>query len=720
MPDSRIIRVGEGFALQVGEETLPLYGYLTYQPEKGCYEDFKKAGVRLFFCTMYAGDRGINQLSGIRPFRSGFWKGYGQYDFSELDADLRRIVGDSRPGEIFIIPRLMAEVPSWWDETNPDELCRDAHGTSLHQSFHSIKWLEDAEQMLRDLKSWLVKSGWDRYVIGFHMAAGNTEEFLRPGHRALQMTDYSRPAQEAFRAWCREKYRGDLDTLNRCWRTAYPSFDGIRIPSPARRLFAAEGDLRSEEYEAQTIDYYAFMNEGMARAAVALCAAAKRVTEHRQVIGAFYGYLAGGSESGQHAARIVFESDEVDFIASPFVYTDQRGVGIDWQLQGAADSAALHGKPWFAEADVRTCLSRPISQCMKKADPYVVRAYDGPVWWGPDTAEGSLGQMVKAFSRALTNRNAIWWFDMWGGWYAREEFMAFHRKACGLYREEMLSGKGANASETVLFLDDAFFLRVKPGGEICARQNQALWKALGYLGAPYRMYMMDDFPLVDPSGYRMAVFASCFWDGTRLAALEKWKTGDRVLAFIGPVDQSAASGIGSERFPGLEDPDRRGNTEEEWKQDSQALYFTERRQPVPSAGAAVPVRRFKVQPGDVVLDEDELGPQAILRREADCSLYADTAAVPGSGRMRLLLNAAGGQIWTDGNDVIYAGGTHIAVHAASDGVKRIHIPGKGSLINELTGEKLPGYESYTDVRMKRGETLLLRIAPMNGGEGTDG
>ena len=208
MPDSRIIRRGEAFLLEMCGQQLPLYGYLTYQPENTDYEDFKRAGIRLFFCTVYAGDRGINQLSGIRPFRQGFWKGYGQYDFSEVDADFRRIAGNSRPGEIFIIPRLMAEAPAWWDAANPDELCRDAHGTPLHQSFLSKKWLDDVEKMLFDFQRWLEESGWDRFVAGWHMASGNTEEFLRPSHRTGQMTDYSRPAQEAFRAWVKQKYAG--------------------------------------------------------------------------------------------------------------------------------------------------------------------------------------------------------------------------------------------------------------------------------------------------------------------------------------------------------------------------------------------------------------------------------------------------------------------------------------------------------------------------------
>ncbi len=710
MLDSRIIRRGEAFLLEIGGECLPMYGYLTYQPEKGEYEAFKQLGLRLFFCTVYAGDRGINQLSGVRPFREGFWKGYGQYDFSQADADLRRIAGTSRPGEIYLILRLMVEVPAWWDEANPGELSRDAHGTPLHQSFHSEKWLADVERMLFDLQAWLEESGWDRYVAGWHMAAGNTEEFLMPSHRSGQLTDYSAPAQASFRAWAKEKYRGDLAQLNRAWGHAFTSFDEVAVPSPAKRKFALHGDVRDEALEREAIDYYAFRNEGVARAAVRLCAAAKRATRRRQVIGAFYGYLTGDPESGQHASRIVFESGDVDFIASPFSYTDNRGVGIDWQLQGSADSAALHGKPWFAEADVRTCLSRPLSQCMKRADPYVSRAYDGPVWWGPDTVEGSLGQMLKAFSRVLTNNNAVWWFDMWGGWYAEPRLMDFQKKACALYRDHMLAGGSASAAEVALFMDDACFARVTPESSLSAEYSHLLFKTMGFVGAPYRLYMIEDLPLVDPAAFRMAVFAGvCEWTPERLDALRAWKGADRVLAFWGPWADAAACGVTPLTLPGTEDLVRRRAAGAEQAQNSDSLYFSDKAERQTAPEALTPVLRWRAEPGDVILDRDELGAQALLRRMADYSVYADAAVFPAEDRIRALLDAAGGQLYTCDGDVAYASGTHIAVHAASDGVKRVHVPGKGRLVNALTGEPLPGNESFADVRMKRGETLLLRV-----------
>ena len=338
------------------------------------------------------------------------------------------------------------------------------------------------------------------------------------------------------------------------------------------------------------------------------------------------------------------------------------------------------------------------------------RAYDGPVWWGPDTVEASLGQMLKAYSRVLTNNNAVWWFDMWGGWYRDPRFMDFHRKACALYREHVLAGGSRSAAETAVFMDDASFCRIKPTGSLSAMQNHLLWKTLGAVGAPYRLYMLEDLPQVDPAAFRMAVFVSvCDWTEERLRALEAWKGADRVLAFWGPWPCPAASGVEAQTFPGTEDLIRRRTEGANQAQNGDALYFSDKaeRQSVPEA--LTPVIRWTAAPGDVILEQDELGPRSLLRRGADYSVHVDAAAFPPAPRIRELLDAAGGQLYTCEGDVAYASGTHIAVHAASEGVKRIHVPGKGRLVNALTGEALPGNESFVDVPMARGETLLMRV-----------
>ena len=328
----------------------------------------------------------------------------------------------------------------------------------------------------------------------------------------------------------------------------------------------------------------------------------------------------------------------------------------------------LHGKPWFLEADVRTCLSEPIGKCMPHADPVVNRAYDGPVWLGPDTVEGSLGQMTKALARVLTHNTAVWWFDMWGGWYDHDDFRAFHKKARELYDEHSHAGGSANAAPVALFLDDAFFHRFSPI-EGYAWMYYDLCKKLGHTGTPYRLYLFDDFEAIDPATYRTAIFGPIAeWTLSKLDALRKWKTDGRMLVFLDAAntDTAPASGIrtgecGLERLPG----------------DAQIV--------TDAAGRTV----------------------SVLRRHADYSVYCTAERIPETDLLRRLILASGGQIYTFGGDAVYASGKYLAVHAASDGIKRICVPYKAELTDAFTGKIRPGNESFVDVAMKKGETLLL-------------
>lgn len=669
--ESKIIRNNEIFLLEIDGKTVPMYGYMFYQPEKASYEAFKAAGTHLFFTGVYAGDRGINQNSGIRPFRPGFWKGYDQYDFSAVEQDFRRILGNSRPGEDYLIPRLMVEPPAWWEAENPGELCRDAQGTPVHHSYCSEKWKDDTERMFEAFRDWLEESGFAPYVPGWHIACGNTEEFLRPNHHPMQYTDYSPCALRSFRLWLAKRY-DSVDDLNRVWHTAYGTFDDAQFATPAQRMFgsAANGALHDPEWEQQAIDTYTFINETNAQALIDLCTAAKRVTGGKQVIGAFFGYSTVGTEEGHHAAQMVLESDAVDFLASPFMYTDNRALGVDWGFPGSVASAMLHDKPWFLEADVRTCLSEPISRCMPDADPVVNRAYDGPVWFGPDTVEGSLGQMKKAFARVLTHNTAVWWFDMWGGWYDHPEFMKFHRAAADLYKAHSEAGGSKNAAPVALFVDDTFFNRFSPI-EGYSWMYYDLCKKLGFTGTPYQMVLLDDLAKIDPADYRLAIFGPVAeWKPSTLAALEPWKKDGRVLAFFDAAntDPSAASGVASGE-----------------------------------AG-------FERLPGDALVTTDAAGKNVtVLRRHAEYSVYCTAERTPAPDLIRRLILAAGGQVYNFDGDCVYASEKYLAVHAASDGIKRLCVPCKAALTDVFTGETLPGNESFVDVAMKKGETRILEI-----------
>lgn len=700
MLESRVVRHGAMFLFEVNGQPLPPYAYLSYQPAKADYAGFRSAGVRLFFAAVYAGDRGINQVSGIRPFRPGFWKGPGAFDFSAVEEDFRRIVGDAAPGEVYLIPRLVLELPGWWEDMHPEALCRDAQGTPLHASFSSPAWLGACTEAMEAFQAWLGTSGWHRYVIGWHLAGGNTEEFIRPLLHPMHYLDGSAPAREHFARWLRQQYR-HIAALNEAWQETYRDFDEAALPTPAQRRYALHGELRDMRLECRAIDYYRFHSEAMAEAIIALCREAKRITGGRQVMGAFYGYTVNvpNPDNGHGAASRILQSDAVDFLASPFTYMDNRAQGVDWPPQGAVDSAHLHGKPWFLEADVRTHLSRPLGECMAFANPIANDHYDRPVWWGPDTEAGALGQMGKAFARVLAGGTAVWWFDMWGGWYDTPALMAFQQQAEALYREACLGAAAKPAAQIAVFLDEALYADLQPDGVAAHTVVYRFLRQLGWIGAPYHLFLMEDLPRIDPSPYRMAIFPFArHWTAAARAALPRWQTDGRTLLFTGLPGQSAEDAWMLTGFAAHDINDVGCST------------FADEAERVDEADPCLPLMNILPDKEHLVLARLTDGrPGLVLRRNTDCQIAWSLPLLLRPERLRELALLSAAHIYSFDGDVVYANSRFVSVHAASEGVKRVYLPRKGSLQDAFTGEHLPGCDTFTDFPMAFGETRLFRV-----------
>ena len=110
MVTSRVIRQGDACILEINGTPAMPYGYMTYQPEKADYAMMREKGVKLLFFPVYAGDRGINPESGIRPFHDGFWTGEDRYDFRAADEAFRAVIGNAKPGEVYVIPHIIQSI----------------------------------------------------------------------------------------------------------------------------------------------------------------------------------------------------------------------------------------------------------------------------------------------------------------------------------------------------------------------------------------------------------------------------------------------------------------------------------------------------------------------------------------------------------------------------------------------------------------------------------
>lgn len=424
------IRVIDGNpTLTADGRPIPPMAYITYRPEENRYGDFARAGVRLYSVNLNVSEMPINERAPVLVFQKGIFEGE-EPDFSIVDQNFDQILAACP--EAYMFPRVNVNLPRAWEEAHPEELCDRGFGERCRFSFASDLWAQTVEAYLTALVTYIEQSPYKDRVIGYQLAAGNTEEWLSIDPQS----GFGARAKEKFAAYCRER--------------------GCAPEAAA---------------------YYRFMSETVVTRITGLAAAVKRLTGRQKLVGCFYGYtLFVGRRECHHALARLLACEDVDFLCSPPAYTELRRPGIDLYAMVPTESVCLHGKVYFSENDIRTHLSRPVHEHPN---------YTSPIWYGPD-APASAEQMKLAFCRAMLKGYGMWWFDMWGGWYGDEAYMSLIRRM-----EELCRG-GMDTPDTPLavYVDEEAVIR-EEGAPACI---QPALRSLGLCGVPYDVYLTADHP----------------------------------------------------------------------------------------------------------------------------------------------------------------------------------------------------------------------------------
>lgn len=523
--------------------------YMTYLTKNADFKSFSKCGFGLYSLTTMLGEFAANEETGIKGgFSSPTWIGENEYDFSSLDDDIRSLLEQTGNAEAKIVLRINLNMPAWWRKRYPSELTLYDDGETRMQSICSLRWRTDAGEYLKALKTHLGERGYTKNVIAWQPAAMQTEEWIAPV-RSSATEDYSEPSQAAFRRYCMQKY-GAIDALNGAWKTTYASFDEVRIPKKTER----EGN---GEY---AVDYYRFRNEAYAEAADWFCGFVKRLFDGDLFVGCFGGYVGQLMKTHGHCAfSKLLQSKNIDFFASPFAYTEQRGKSVDWIYHSPIESTRLAGKLWFLEADVRTSRTKLLPECAPWLFDEPIAYYEAPVFRGPDK-ENSLRNMLRSFAKVFVSRNAFWWFDMWGGWYADSDYADLIQKTYALYQKE-IGTEILSVSEIAVVLDEE-------ASYYCA--DATFWEgvygqlvSLGYAGAPYDLFLLQGLKKDDLQKYKAVVFLAPVLKDENVALVEALRAdGKSVLV----------SGDEKKRFAGTEKAYTEGEMCELLKKSGVWLY----------------------------------------------------------------------------------------------------------------------------------------------------
>ena len=442
MTTSRVSEHGGVPTLFVNDKPITAVAYMTYFTSNNRYSNFSQAGFRLFSMPVFFASQTINEISKFPPFMPGIFDNGEHFDI--FDNEVRRILNACPDAMIF--PRVNCSLPREWEDAHPDELC----DTRRRSCFSSELWIEETERLLTKFVRHVQSMDYADNIIGYQIAGGNTEEWL----------PFDQNGSVGLRA--REKY--------------------ARLTG---KLYQ-----KGEDYSHDR-DFYALLSRTVAERIDRLASHTKKLVNGKQIVGTFYGYTLECPTgcSGHLALGELLRSDSIDFICSPISYMENRPFGIDHPCMLPVDSLKLHGKLYFAEHDTRTDLSRPPND-----QPH----YNKAIWFGPDRST-SLEVIKQHFCRSLTHGHAMWWFDMWGGWFDAPEYMSLLTEALEISASSIsLSMK--STAEVAIFIDESAMLTYDATDEAYYTRH-----AFGLMGAAYDVYLANDFAAVSDK-YKFIIF----------------------------------------------------------------------------------------------------------------------------------------------------------------------------------------------------------------------
>ena len=453
--------------------------FKSFRPNPQNISEFYKAGVRLFSVL----SSGIICALGVPYSRFGeSWVGENEYDFSAIDRQMDMFIENAPEG--YFAPMLQVDTRPWFLEAHPDSPNSFNH---ISWSAYDEEWKKAASEYLKAAIRHCEEKYGDR-IYGYFILGGKTTEWL-----AHPDKEASHPLKEAgFRAFMNDE-NARLPSLDELQRT---------------------GNVFLEDDEKNVLAARRFHAETVADAVLYFAGEAQKVIKHKKLLGCYYGYLlhlAGALtfDAGHLGYEKVFYSPDIDMISSPSCYRF-RAWNDPSSFMVTQKTLDKHGKLYFLEFDhithvAPTMINEPCVDASGNASlPHIPGANSKC-----KNATESLNLMWRDFILCYANGAALWWFDMFDGWFRSEEMMGAIEKMIAIH--SVLDSKSKQSiAKIAVYAEGESMYHVRKTSKLSSFALSAIRRSLAEIGAPYDIYSISDIEDCDSGQYKLVMLLDSY------------------------------------------------------------------------------------------------------------------------------------------------------------------------------------------------------------------
>lgn len=493
-------KYGGAVKIDIDGKVLEPLSFKSFRPSAKNISDFYKAGVRVFDIL----SSGIICMLGVPYSLFGeSWVDDDTYDFGPVDAQIDLFVQNAP--EAYFALMIQMDTREWYVKKHAVPYSF----THLSQVIADEKWKEAAKRYLRAVIDHVEEKYKDRFY-GYFLLGGMTTEWF-----SANDNEESHPIKlEAFR-----KYLND---------------DNAIIPEMSRREIPKERLFLDPKSEKDVVVYRKFHNELISSTICEFAKVVKEQTNYNKLCGVYFGYLfeLHGPRlwnAGSIDYETVYNCPYVDMISSPSSYGD-RAYNDTSAVMVTSDTLDERDKLYFLEFDHITHLA-----------PKYVPDGNGILIPGGDSKFENESQTIDVMRRdfmlCCARRLALWWFDMFEGWFYSDGMMNEVKKFIDIQNE--LTKRESKSVSEICYIAE--------GGESLYYVNKnALFNThflgrqrdgLNRIGAPFDIYSICDLEKIDFDRYKLFIFANSFKmsEKTRNIINKKIKAkGKTVLWYAGP------------------------------------------------------------------------------------------------------------------------------------------------------------------------------------------